>query len=366
MKSFKKIIKAMKTAGISWITVWLIVVAVVFFAVVGFAAYTRVNIVKRVVSTKAGAGFLFSSNYMATGSLSTIEYDDYEAYTGDNNPIYTATVCNYAQGDMSSWYSSSNIEYKMTAKIFLNERYTASEATELGNSSLEGQYKTPDADDLRDKVFGIRYGSSGTFSYFSAEQTTIQLPEIGYYSLSKESVSADMFDVVFDKSELLGNAPGFWIQLTAKPKDVVGGEITEISGYLGICKRASGEAGWTGYIGDADYNTLDYDAYNYIVTGNGKGTFYFAWDDDKVRPNEFSFANYGSGSELSPSSLTNFSGYTQYGTTAPTSGNWKYVSFPVDSDVLPRYEFQLYKTGGTNYGNAIITYVDYKFTANSN
>lgn len=363
MKNLKK--KATKTAGISFITIWLIVASVVFFSVVGYAAYTRVIMVKRVVSTKAGAGFLFSSNYMATGTLSTIEHDEYDSYTGDNNPIYTVNVCNYAQGDKSTWYTSSDIEYRVTAEIFLNERYTAEEANTLGDDSLEGTYKTPSIDDLEGKIFGIRYGTSGDFNYFTGSRLSFTLPSsLTHYSLDKNAVSTDMFDVVFDKSELLKNAPGFWIKLTATPKDEVGGEVAEISGFIGVCKSASGEASWTGYINDKDYKTTDYDAYNYIISGNGTGTFYFAWDDSKVKPNEFAFANYGTESApLSPAMLSDFTDYKQYGASAPSGGTWKYISFPVDSDILPRYEFQLYKTSGDDYRNAITTYVDYKFIA---
>ena len=225
---------------------------------------------------------------------------------------------------------------------------------------MEGKFKSPTTDDLTNKLFGIRYGHTGEFQYFSGSRTSITLPSSSsYYSLSKNSISADMFDVIFDKSELLNNSPGFWIQLTATPKDAVGGEVAEISGYIGVCQSASGEASWTGYINDESYGTTDYDAYNYIVSGYGEGTFCFAWDDTKVKPNEFSLINY----DLTALSLSDFSGYKQYGTTAPTGGTWKYVTISVDSDVIPRYEFQLYKTGGDDYSNTISQYVDYKFVA---
>lgn len=364
MKSFKNIKKAAKVGGISWITIWLIVAAIVFFSVIGYAAYTRVIQVKRVVSTKAGAGLLFSSNYMANGNISTIEYDDIESYPGDKNPTYTATVCNYAQGDRSTWYTSSNIEYVVHAEIFLNQKYTAQEAAEAEDSSLEGKYKHPSPQDLDGKVFGVRYGPTGDFSYFTGSTISYTFPSMGTYSLSKDALSTHTFDVVFDKSELLKNTPGFWIQLTAVPKHIVVGEVAEISGYIGACKSASGAASWTGYINDADYTTTDYDAYNYIVSGTGTGTFYFAWDDSKVRPNEFAFINYGSGTELSSAALDSFNGYTQYGSTQHSVANWKYVSFPVDSNRLPRYEFQLYKTSADDYRSVISTYVDYKFTTN--
>ena len=176
--------KTAKKIGLSWITVWLIVVAIVFSGIVGYATYTGVNIVKRVVSTKTGSGLLFSSNYMTTNTLTSIEYGNYSDYYDEEsgqplsiNPEFTMTVCNFSQGDKSTWYSSSNIRYRVKAELFLSERYTAEEAQEAGKPDLEGTFKPPTAADLEGKVFGIKYKTDDSFSYFSAGNLTINYAE---------------------------------------------------------------------------------------------------------------------------------------------------------------------------------------------
>lgn len=355
--------KIMKKFSITWITVWLFVIAIAFSAFIGYATYTGITSVKRVASTRAGAGILFSSNYMRSGAnpQTSLEYRDYSEFTDENgdpletNPEYNMVVCNYSQGDKATWYTANDIKYSVTAELLLNEKYTSGDNI--------GEYKTPTADDLGDLEFGIKYSSDADYTYFSSNRLTITLPVTGNYSLNKAEASTDMFSLLFDKSELKNIAPKFWIRVTATPTSVSGGEVENIAGYVGTCKSAEGGANWTGFIGDDNYNTVDYDSYNYIISGIGKGSFYFAWDETKVNPNEFAFLNYAADIKTSATDVDSWTNYTQYGATAPSSGTWKYIKLKVDSEETARYEFQLYKTGGDNYGGNISKYVDYYFVA---
>ncbi len=354
---------------VSWVTIWLIAAAVAFSGIVGYAAYTRVTTVKRVVSTRAGAGVLFSSNYMSNGAKPqvSIEYGDYSEYTDidgnpiADNPVYNMTVCNYSQGDKATWYVANDIKYQITAKLWLNEKYTASELPD-GDERV-GTYKPPTSTDLGSLKFGIKYEDDSDYTYFTSENLTIDFPVSGSYTLSKLEASSDMFSILFDKSELLNNVPGFWIEIIAVPVSVSGGEVETIRGYIATCKSAADGARWTGYIEDEDYDTTDYDSYNYIVSGNGKGTFYFAWNDDEVKPNEFAFLNYSGDIITQTTDVISWADYEQYGKTNPISGTWKYIELKVNSDSLARYEFQLYKTSGEDYKDVISKYVDYYFVA---
>lgn len=366
MSSHKKNKKTAKILGKQWITVWLLIVSFLFLGVFVYATYTGVNIVKRVVSTKAGGGLMFSSNYMTTTTLTSIEYGNYSDYDAEHNPEFTMTVCNYSQGDKSAWYSSGDISYSITADLYINERYTAEEAETAGHPEWAGTYKRPTSEELGTKQFGIKYLSDASYQMFDVSHLTINLP--GTYSLSKLTTSMDEFSLLLDKSELLNNSPSFWIKVTATPARRVGGEVETIDGYIGVCMSASGAARWMGAIGDKNYDSIDYDAYNYIISGNGRGTFYFAWDDDKLKPNEFSLLNYGSGTTpISASVVSSWNGYMQYGSGGPSSvtssDTWKYIEISVDSSVLARYEFQLFKTSGSDYHTVITKYVDYKFVA---
>ena len=363
--------KAIKKFRITWITVWLIIITLAFSAFIGYVSYTGITSLKRAASTRAGAGILFSSNYMKSGLTpqTTIEYRDYSEYTNGNAesletyPEYNMTVCNYSQSDKATWYTANDIKYTITAKLLLNKKYTSDDIENGVDPSLSGEYKTPTAEDIGALKFGIKYSDDADYTYFSSDQLTITLPSASYYTLDKTQAYYDMFSLLFDISELKNNAPTFWIMVTAIPDSVSGGEVENISGYVGTCKSAEGGADWTGSIGDENYDSVAYDSYNYIISGAGKGSFCFAWDDSKVKPNEFAFANYADDITTSATDVVSWNDYTQYGTAAPASGTWKYIRLEVDSEKKARYEFQLYKTDGDNYKDVISKYVDYCFVA---
>lgn len=354
--------KRVKKFHITWITVWLAVVAVVFSAFVGYAAYTGITSLKRVVSTRAGAGILFSSNYMMQGSTGqvSIEYHSESEFDGGVNPAYNMTVCNFSQSDRATWYTANDLKYSITAKLLLNEKYTAADGV---SETLIGQYKTPTAQDIDGLHFGIKFSEDDSYTFFSGSQTSVTLPSSGTYSLDKTKASTDIFSLLFDRSELQQDAPRFWIQVTATPSSSAAADIESLLGYVGTCKSATAGASWTGYIDDENYDTIDYDSYNYTITGNGKGVFYFAWDDSKIKPNEFALLNYSSDIDGDPVNVSSWADYTHYGTTSPTSGTWKYIKLNVDSDSRPRYEIQLYKTNGTDFSSVISNYTDYYFVA---
>ena len=371
--------KKIKKLNITWITVWLVITALAFTAFVGYATYTGVTAVKRVASTRPGAGVLFSSNYMKHGTKSqvSIEYGDYSEFLDNDDAddaadqlIYNMVVCNYSQGDKATWYTANDIKYTVVAQLFLNEKYTSEDVANGVSESLLGEYKTPTAADIGLLKFGIKYSDDDNYTYFSSDKLSITLPESGNYSLSKNTASTDTFSLLFDKSELKNNNPRFWIKVTATPTSISGGEVEMITGYVGTCRNAQGGASWSGYIEDDGYSNVDYDSYNYIISGNGKGTFYFAWDDSKVKPNEFALLNYKKvdgatvGIDGSIGDVSDWSDYKQYGRAdPPPSGTWKYIKLDVDSDQTARYEIQLYKTSGADYSSVIEQYTDYYFIA---
>lgn len=360
--------KLIKKLHITWITVWLVLVALIFSTVVGYATYTGITSLKRVVSTRPGAGILFSSNYMKQGSTAqvSIEYRSDGEFEAGVNPEYNMTVCNFSQGDRATWYTSNDLKYYITARLLLNEKYTSEDIENGADPSLLGEYKNPTAADIGSLKFGIKYSSDVDYTYFSSSQLSVTLPSTGSYSLDKTEASTDTFSLLFDRAELQYDTPRFWIQVTATPTSVSGAEVETLSGYVGTCKSAVAGANWLGFIDDENYETIDYDSYNYVIAGNGKGSFYFAWDDSKVKPNEFALQNYSSDIQSgTPASVSSWTNYNHYGSGAPTSGAWKYIELSVDSDSIPRYEIQLYKTNGDDFSPNISSYVDYYFVADT-
>ena len=356
-KSIRHLLKKLRH---SWITVWLVMAVLALSCVFIFAVYTGVSSVKRVVSTGAGAGLLFSSDYMSTGTQYTTEHGDYSAYDADENPTYQFIVSNHPQGDRHIWYTANNIEYNVSAELVKNQKYTAEDPQVQSNPSLVGQYKPVTADDLLGKTFqiGIKGQAKQNFSAGSAVTFTFT----GSNALKKTEPDDDTFELVIDKSELLGEEPSVLVKLTAIPTNVSGGEVDRLYGYMGICKRATGDAKWSGKINDENYTTTDYDAYNYVISGIGKGTFYFAYDSSKLSPNMF-FTQNNSGIQQNDT-LTNedWGRLTQYKSSQPSNkSDWKLMVLTVDSSDKSRYEIQLYKTSGDDYRQVIDGYVDFGF-----
>ena len=366
-KSAKKKDTKKKKIKLSWISIWLIAAASVLLVLVVYASYTGVSAVKRVVSTKAGSGMLFSSNYMSAETMYTNERGNYEDYCDPQgqpiqglDPSYTLDVCNYAQGNKSSWYTFGNINYRLTAQLVKNEK----------NPSTD-EYLPLSPAEFTGKRYGIGV-KDGTIITFTDAEQVISLPSTtGTYTLSKNDIDFNEFTIVLDKSDLLNESPSVLLKITATP--VNNGDLSPIVGYVGVCKRAMTDATWIGEIRDENHNdtpaegqsaavdTYDYAAYNYVISGNGKGKFYFAYDSTKLDPNKF-FLQDNASIITGPRNVSSWDKYTR--SMSGTSG-WMEIVLNVDSSEKARYEIQLYKLSGSDYKNLIDDYVNYGFESES-
>ena len=184
-----------------WFAVWAVVIGLSVFSFVGYTAYTRVTIAKRVISTAAGAGIPFSSNYMRDPYALTEEAADPNDYGGEgepSHPFYYANVCNYAQGDKSSWYRDHNFKFTLKAQLVKNVTSSASginysELTPKDISFLNNE--TADVSD--DKTYQISYNETDISLIDGLEKT------VGTdFELLKEQAMYISFKLTFDISEL--------------------------------------------------------------------------------------------------------------------------------------------------------------------
>jgi hypothetical protein len=97
---------------------------------------------------------------------------------------------------------------------------------------------------------------------------------------------------------------------------------------------------WSGTLAERSTNTLDYDFYNYVITGSGSGRLDIMWDPNWFEVNEFFFN----------SSLSGVTFYNNVSTPSDVSEEghvgWKKVTIVVDSsgeNAKSRYELQLFK-----------------------
>ena len=97
----------------NWITIWLVIAAVSLGTMVTYAAYTRITIVKRVVSTTEGAGNLFSSNYLNTNTSSIMTTSSASYMVENYNAVVTLDIYNYDTPKRIPFFKNlSSLDYK--------------------------------------------------------------------------------------------------------------------------------------------------------------------------------------------------------------------------------------------------------------
>ena len=304
-----------------WILIWLVVIVIALSSFVAVAQYTGLIAVKRVVTTQASPGQLFSSNcmWMAPSEKKI------------NAQTYSVTVCNYEQKD-NHIFSTDNINYTLTAELcvlysdntyktmswlqtndttFYNQKLSllGSRTYKIGRSynSQNEQSLSPNAPE---HIFNSTNGFSYTFPT---------------YTLTGRRASTDKFQVTFDSEELNHTIPDFYIYLKAKP---AGDELDDISCYLCASQNTESVSGWHGSFMGNTANGKDYDFYNYILSGTGKGTVQVWYNPEYFEINPY-FTAINSASDVTDE-------------TAGTYSGWK--TFTIDvTTAKSRYEIQLYK-----------------------
>lgn len=305
----------------NWVRVWLIVVAFLCCMAVVFAAYTEVSSVKRVVSTTASPGDPFSSNCMHTTISS-------RRLTATEFPV---SVCNFDQ-DFPKDYSTTEIIYDMTAELKVkidSDYYTMAELKELKEAGTitDETYQAYLEKAVKYGICKLEDDMSGTVNeawrMFSSENNY----KVTYQGdkLRPNRSSTDIYSVKIDEEDLKTDEALFFVFVEAKPSS---GVLSTLSARLYGTLTKEEEASWSGSILEQNCETVDYDFYNYVITGSGIGTLNIYWDPTKVSVNQYFLE--------------------QNNLTAENAGSehegWKKITMEVNSTVKNRYEFQLFKT----------------------
>ena len=329
--------KKFKFFGKSWITVWLIVAALSFVAAIAYAAYTRVSVVKRVISTDAGVGARFSSDAMGA-STQTVTRKGFPEQSDD--PLVEVHVYNYPY-PKSSLYRNAVTNYVLTAVIGTYDNSTG--FTPLSNTM------TPEQLAAISNQYTIRYKSGTTYEFRGATGGIVNIS----CSMAAGRVEPDSIQLHFDSAELSDTPPGYCIKLMATPEDQ---ELPTLTGYVMAKYTKTADTGWKGYIETLE-SGKEYDAYNYIVEGSGKGRITIRWQYEKVSINQSILQNkditfYIDGADTKGSSSLVESNLTP-------SGDYKSITLVVDSAKKNRYEIQFFKTNTTSYNYSNSDAVNY-------
>lgn len=306
-----------------WISIWLIAAALSLFAISTYAIYTRVTIAKRVVSTQAGIGSLFSSDHMSVGGTRSIE----PFIDNTENARVAVRVFNYVF-PKEAVYRNVDTEYELTATI--------------GLFDSTGTFQPlSDATAIADLDYSISYGNQ---THNFADNVTHTFTGC---VIPGGAANADLFTVIFDKSELGNDPKGYCVALEASPLDT---DLPKLTGYITVRFSKQAASGWRGEVEELDETKInDYDGYNYYLEGNGTGYLTFRWNRNYVtinkhflnnKENEFYKKENDAWVKLSTPPVES---------ELPESGGMVSVTILVDSvDKTNRYEVQFFKVDPSN------------------
>ncbi len=315
-RSFKRRLTAIAAA---------IIVLSLMTGVVSYAEFTKSNRAKRVIASVEAEGALFSSNFMLyTEGDNTVHSNPKTLYTGNatQSVVTTVTVCNFAQGNPAKVYDM-DIHYVLTAKLVWVENGTKRAATpaEIGDLSVTLTYKNG----------GSVVLDSTTVSHAFAQST-----------LSHNASATDSCHIEF--------SPGFNTQegnvrlyLIAVPT-TARGDITMLDATFDTAVSHERQSvTWEGYFNEAGARGVTdaslptaFDGFRYVITGSGVGTIKLSWKTDLLEPNQLFL------DDLNCSPTVN--------------GEWSYIEFPVDSDLISRYDTQFYYAEGVMDAGTLSTW----------
>ena len=332
----KNLFKALRK---NWIKLWLIVIILAFAGVVSYAAFTRVNVVKRVISTDEGVGDRFSSDYMSAGMKITRA----PFYSKTSSPVVNVHVFNYPF-PKSAFYRNSEITYKLTARL----------GTMNGNSFIPLNVSAMSSAAialLNENGYGIRLNDqTKTFN-----STTLTLV-FDNCTLDSGTASSNEFNLLFDIRELNSETPNeYYMELIA---DSTESGLPTLTGYVAVRYVPMASTGWNGTLETLE-SDKEYDAYNYIVSGTGKGEITFKWDARYVSINKQFLENKNYKFKINGDIVQGSATITEASIPYDANEIYKSITLVVDSSKKSRYEVQFYKTSAddADYEGSIGSYL---------
>lgn len=342
----KNMLKQLKK---NWIRVWLIVIIIVSVVFGTYAAYTEVSSVKRVVSTTTSRGVPFSSNCLK------IELASYRLPSDE----FSVTICNFDQ-NFPSDYCTSPIVYELEAELLVKKDDGTYENAGDFVTSLQ---RAKDNNEITQETYNAYISKIEEYSIAKTEDDTSGVitsatqqkftSEHGYKvtfdsdTLATGKSNTDTYTVKIDPADLNQQESQFFVYVKAHPTG--GGTLSNLESRLFAAKGKDAEASWIGSIQEELAKTVDgvtidvdYDFYNYVISGSGVGSMDILWNPAYVEVNKFFLTevNRTPGTINQSDTTATSDGNSTYGAKY---ANWKKITISVDSRSRSRYELQLYK-----------------------
>ncbi len=334
-----------------WIVIWLLTVLFSITLIVHAEYIADKNKVKKVAANIAAEGQLFSSNHLTPGD---IELKKIQTPAENVYCVVPINIWNYNASNPTKAFQGE-IPYTLTMKLVDSQDHT------IAQGALNGLVIEFSTDGT--SYSELSWNSTKGCYYYEIEET--------FEASNGNYIPSQHNYYVRFPSSVLDNDPGIYMELIASPDD--NKNFSAINAIIGVQHQGTTIVrGWRGDFFD-DKSYIDYDAFNYVVTGNGSATITLQWCSDYLEINEVNLAEYAS--DISSSDLT---GQTK--TINGVNGKWKKIVIDADADELDgsgnrigrnRYGFQFYMTGNpaddygyssgaTVYWQTVGSYVSFK------
>ena len=327
----KKMIKFLKN---SWIIIWLIIVVLILSTAATYAAYMGTTHSKRVISLSERDAMLFSSRYLYSNN-SEVQRIGFAENTAD--PAVTIDICNYDRNGMGVY--GSDIYFRITARLVNYD------GTDITTDTTSDKYTLAYLD-------GNAESKTYCLNSISSSGNTLVGPltnegESGLFMLPGGTKTKLKFILHCDPATM--SEPKYAVEVTAK---IVGkyDDLKPISGKIRAVSRSSQNLEWDGEFTDKLVNedASIFDAYNYVISGAGKGTITLTYDSSLL--------------ELDKNDLKVFSQLQGY--TITESDDKTVITFPVDTTVenaVSRYALHFYQKNGKAIDSFSDKYVKTEF-----
>ena len=352
----KAILKFMKK---HWITVWLVIAVLLFGSFVSYAVYTEVSTIKRVVTTESAPKEMFSSNCMYASLYERrIPAEDFNVNVNNfdlNSPeIPNPTQIQYTlTAELRVKYNGTIMTFTELAAALGDDTSTYNAIVARANGYFIGKSQENNANASIANPAMTEFSASNSFQVVFGDSPN-------YETLPGGVVSTDRFKVTIPSTDFDNPNPEFYIYVKADPTDT--GLTDYIQTLLYGSQNVIVTAAWSGTLAENNTNELDYDFYNYVITGSGSGNLDIMWDPEYFDIDNFFLDSSLSGVTFDESCLDG-SGNVVVGTVSGGQHNgWKKVTIVVNSanGGKSRYEIQLFKhkdntsyTGTHNAANYI-------------
>lgn len=299
-----------------WILVWLILATLALITIISFAEYKDANNrLKRVFVASKQVNKLFTSNYLISGTN-----QNSVLFNENSDKIYSFGVYlrNYDPSVIGSVFDGS-ITYTLSAALAHKNcnAYTASETDDLAawnsqNMQIQISYGlntlTLSGNTLSDSVSGIVLTDTDSLGEGSGKRNVHQ------------------WNVTFTNVPLDSD---YCVTLTATPTYNADDTITSTLGVASFPESKT--EGWTcTLVDDKSKDINKYDAFNFMLTGDGGVKLKFSYDSAKLVLNPV-FCSYNAGCVLNDSTETQ---------------GWKTLEITVST--VRQYDLQLYKVNGSS------------------